>query len=289
MLQDASMETADICALALSFAQKHYGLSVSQDFTIVGCSPNSSPDEIYRRLGFRQRLKACEQPVKGIDFSHLKMHVSSFLLLFFVWSPHVPTDCSPWQSSTVSQSPADLLRQISSFNAEKQGEDVAVPLIPRRAERKKPALIQVISSTDVQPQEPQYRLQLKAGAVGAPRRLELAVELPMVSSVSDCQLRISKVSASTLLWTILMNQLRIQSVKSCQSWTAFEKKTKCVSRLCVSLEDDILLEVEALYYLRLDFPADVDEDTASAVFNKKRRTLTLTVDASDCRSAPHMS
>lgn len=51
--------------------------------------------------------------------------------------------------------------------------------------------------------------------------------------------------------------------------------------MCVSLEDDILLEVEALYYLRLDFPADVEEDTASAVFNKKKRTLTLTVDASD--------
>lgn len=51
--------------------------------------------------------------------------------------------------------------------------------------------------------------------------------------------------------------------------------------VCDSLEDDILLEVEALYYLRLDFPADVEEDTASAVFNKKKRTLTLTVDASD--------
>lgn len=59
--------------------------------------------------------------------------------------------------------------------------------------------------------------------------------------------------------------------------------------VCVSLEDDILLEVEALYYLRLDFPADVDEDTASAVFNKKKRTLTLTVDASDCRSAPQIN
>lgn len=64
------------------------------------------------------------------------------------------------------------------------------------------------------------------------------------------------------------------------------KKKKCVGRLCVFLEDDILLEVEALYYLRLDFPVDVSEDTASAIFNKKKRTLTLTVDASDCTSAP---
>lgn len=61
-----------------------------------------------------------------------------------------------------------------------------------------------------------------------------------------------------------------------------------MSRLCVPLEDDVLLEVEALYYLRLDFPADVDEDTASAVFNKKKRRLTLTVDASGCKSAPQI-
>lgn len=66
----------------------------------------------------------------------------------------------------------------------------------------------------------------------------------------------------------------------CQTWTEFEEK-KNVWAVCVSLEDDVLLEVEALYYLRLDFPADVDEDTASAVFNKKKRTLTLTVDTSD--------
>lgn len=188
----------------------------------------------------------------------------------------------------MSQTTADLLQQISSVNAEKQGEDVAVQMIPRPAESKKTDLIQVISTVDAQPQEPRYRLQLKADAAGAPRRVELTVELPMVSSVSECQLRISKVGASTLLWTILMSQFRIQSVRIRQH---LKKKKKCVSRLCVcvSLEDDILLEVEALYYLRLDFPADVDEDTASAVFNKKKRTLTLTVDASDCRSAPQIS
>lgn len=95
VLQDGNVKTVDICALALSFAHKHYGLSVSQDFTIIGCSPNSSPDEIYRRLGFRQRPNACEQPVKGIEFTNFKLLLSSFLLLFFVWSPHVPTDCSP--------------------------------------------------------------------------------------------------------------------------------------------------------------------------------------------------
>lgn len=121
----------------------------------------------------------------------------------------------------MSQTPADLLRQISSFNAEKQGEDLAAPIMPRPAESKKTDLIQVISAADAQPQEPRYRLQLKADAAGAPRRVELTVELPMVSSVSDCQLRISKVSASTPLWTRLMSSFQDPE---CQSWTAFEKK-----------------------------------------------------------------
>lgn len=152
-----------------------------------------------------------------------------------------------------------------------------MPMIPRPVESKKTDLIQVISTADAQPQEPSYQLQLKADAVGAPRRVELTVALPMVSSVSECQLRISKVSASTLLWTILTSQFRILIVRLGQNL----KKKKCVGCLCVSLEDDVLLEVEALYYLRLDFPADVDEDTASAIFNKKKRTLTLTVDTSD--------
>lgn len=45
-----------------------------------------------------------------------------------------------------------------------------------------------------------------------------------------------------------------------------------------SLQDDILLEVEDLYYLLLEFPQTVNEDTASAIFNRKKRRLTLTVE-----------
>lgn len=50
--------------------------------------------------------------------------------------------------------------------------------------------------------------------------------------------------------------------------------------VCFCPQDDILLEVEDLYYLLLDLPAAVDEDTASAIFNKKKQRLTLTVDVS---------
>lgn len=98
---------------------------------------------------------------------------------------------------------------------------MAAPVMPRPAESQKTGLIQVISATDAQPQEPRYRLQLRADAAGAPRRVELTVELPMVSSVSDCQLRISKVRAPT---PPVDNFNEPFQDPECQSWTALEKK-----------------------------------------------------------------
>ncbi|XP_016379357.1 PIH1 domain-containing protein 2-like isoform X2 [Sinocyclocheilus rhinocerous] len=47
-------------------------------------------------------------------------------------------------------------------------------------------------------------------------------------------------------------------------------------RLSIS-RDDILLEVEDLYYLHLQFPELVKEDTCTATFNKKKQTLNVTV------------
>lgn len=46
----------------------------------------------------------------------------------------------------------------------------------------------------------------------------------------------------------------------------------------VSPQDDVLLEVEDVYYLLLELPEIVNEDTASAIFNKKKQRLTLRVD-----------
>lgn len=71
------------------------------------------------------------------------------------------------------------------------------------------------------------------------------------------------------------------------SWHAIKNKAlDCLymreankgKKKCFSLQDDVLLEAEDLYYLLLKLPETVDEDTASAVFNKKKQRLTLTVD-----------
>lgn len=85
VLRDCNVQNVDVCALALRFSQKHYGLSVCQDFTVIDRSPNSSPDEIYRRLRFCQRPDTCEQPAKGMETTR----ESDFPFLFFVCTQHV--------------------------------------------------------------------------------------------------------------------------------------------------------------------------------------------------------
>ncbi|KAM9852888.1 PIH1 domain-containing protein 2 [Aulostomus maculatus] len=189
-------EMNQIYMLVLSFAQQQHGLTLSHQYTIVSCSPKSSPDDLCCRLGFQK------SPAK--------------------------------QPDTASQTPADLLQQISSLCSKKQDKVPADKMIYRPAEHKKTGLIQVISSTNVQPQKPEYRLEVKTDTTGGPCKVELTVDLPKVCSVSECQLRIS--------------------------------------------EEDLLLEVEDIYHLLLEFPKSVKEDTAVAIFNKQNRRLTVRVD-----------
>ncbi|CAJ1065235.1 PIH1 domain-containing protein 2 isoform X2 [Xyrichtys novacula] len=198
VLQESQKDKNEIFMLALSFAQQQHGMKLSQRYNVVSCSPKSQSDDLYRRLGFCQWPNNFKQP------------------------------------DTMSQTPETLLQQISSLRSETQDQEPAAQIIPRPTEHKKKDLIQVISSTFVQPQKPEYQLEVKADTAGVPCSVELTVELPKVSSMSECQLSISK--------------------------------------------DDVLLEVEDVYYLLLELPTIVNEDTASAIFNKKRRRLTLKVD-----------
>ncbi|XP_034557601.1 PIH1 domain-containing protein 2 isoform X2 [Notolabrus celidotus] len=201
VLKECQKAKNEIFMLALSFIQQQHGLRLSQQYNVISCCPKSCPDDLYRRLGFQKWPNNSKQP------------------------------------DTANQTPAALLQQIASLRSETQDQEPAAQIIPRPAEYKKMDLIQVISSTFVQPQKPEYQLGVKTDTAGVPRSLELTVELPKVSSMSECQLSISK--------------------------------------------DDVLLEVEDVYYLLLEFPNIVNEDTASAIFNKKKQNLTLKVDVSE--------
>nr|XP_019943797.1 PREDICTED: PIH1 domain-containing protein 2 isoform X1 [Paralichthys olivaceus] len=197
VLENNKKDKTALYTLSLSFAQQQHGLRLSQQYTVITCSPKSSPEDLHRRLGFQQ------------------------------W----PNSRQP---DTASQTPAALLQQIASLRSGQQDDEPAARIICTPAENKKKDLIQVISSTFEQTQKPMHQLQVKTDTAGVPHSVELTVELPKVHSVSECQLRISK--------------------------------------------DDVLLEVEDVCYLLLDFPITVNEDTASAVFNKKKRQLALKVD-----------
>ncbi|RVE64987.1 hypothetical protein OJAV_G00131280 [Oryzias javanicus] len=187
-----------VYSVALSFAQQRHGMRLSQEYTVVSCSPKSRSDDLHRRLGSRMQSN------------------------------------SPKQPETASLTPAALLKQICSLQPEKRDENSTAQIIFGSEERSKKALIQVVSSTLVQPERPEYHLQVKSDAAGVPRSVELTVELPKVRSVSECQLSVS--------------------------------------------EEDVLLQVEDVYHLLLDLPERANGDTASAIFNKKTRRLTMKVD-----------
>ncbi|KAM8903306.1 PIH1 domain-containing protein 2 [Spinachia spinachia] len=199
VLQGSKKDKREVHTLALGFAQQQHGLSLSQHYTVVNCSPKSSPEDVHRRLGYQQR----------------------------------PQDTSS-QLGIATQNPSALLQQISSLQSDNQHKEPAAQIITRPAENKKTHFIQVISTTSVQPEKPKYQLEVKTDIVGSAHSMELTVDMPKVCSVSECQLRISK--------------------------------------------DDVLLEVEDVYYLLFVLPQTVIEDTATAVFNKKTRRLTLKVD-----------
>ncbi|XP_069081081.1 PIH1 domain-containing protein 2 isoform X2 [Pleurodeles waltl] len=102
----------------------------------------------------------------------------------------------------------------------------------------KQCLIEEISSSEVLEKDlpkPFYELSIVKAATGESKTLELKVELPELTSVSECDLSIST--------------------------------------------DDVVLEAPGKYKLQLDLPFSVNEEAASAQFNKKNRTLLVTIPA----------
>lgn len=128
------------------------------------------------------------------------------------------------------QNPAALLKQIYSLQSEKRDENSTTQIPFGYEECKKKDLIQVVSSTIVEPERPEYHLGVKSDAAGVPRSVELTVELPKVRSVSECQLSVSQVSGRTLPWTVLINNFRSQHA-SVHSWMPWRKELQLCDEL----------------------------------------------------------
>lgn len=54
-----------VYTVALSFAQQRHGMRLSQEYTVVSCSPKSRSDDLHRRLGLRMQSNLPKQPETG--------------------------------------------------------------------------------------------------------------------------------------------------------------------------------------------------------------------------------
>uniref|UniRef100_A0A4W5LKU5 PIH1 domain-containing protein 2 n=1 Tax=Hucho hucho TaxID=62062 RepID=A0A4W5LKU5_9TELE len=144
-------------------------------------------------------------------------------------------------TNTASQTPASLLQQISL--REGQTEDsTPVQLITS---------VQLTPGSGDQSNKTKNLIQVISSSVTAqPQRPQH--QLTVNSDPGDL--------SRSLELTVELP--KVQSITECH--------------LSIS-QDDVLLEVEDMYHLHLELPETVNEESASATFNKKKRTLTLQV------------
>lgn len=80
VLQDSKKDKTEIYMLVLNFAQQQHGIRISQQYTVVSCSPKSSPEDLQRRLGFQQWPNTSKQPDTGRAISLTSRQASTSLL-----------------------------------------------------------------------------------------------------------------------------------------------------------------------------------------------------------------
>lgn len=80
VLQDSKKDKTEIYMLVLNFTQQQHGIRISQQYTVVSCSPKSSPEDLQRRLGFQQWPNTSKQPDTGRAISLTSRQASTSLL-----------------------------------------------------------------------------------------------------------------------------------------------------------------------------------------------------------------
>ncbi|XP_033925361.1 PIH1 domain-containing protein 2 [Melopsittacus undulatus] len=182
--------------LTLKFVEERCNLTLSHLYTIESFKCKGSLETMQQRLRGRQR-----------PAPHLSQNTKKELTL------------------------EELLRTMEAEDC----SNASVLLKEEHVMQSKGHLIEEIASTEM-PEKlntPVYEMITVKDANKKPLKIELRIELPKVSSVSECDLRISK--------------------------------------------DDIVIEVPGKYKLQLELPELVDEETTTAVFNKGKRILFITV------------
>ncbi|MCI4385739.1 hypothetical protein PGIGA_G00054180 [Pangasianodon gigas] len=154
-------EKEQIHLLALNFIQKQHKLSLSQHFTVMKAKLKGTVQDMKHRLMSLNQTKS-----RALNEDNLQTE--------------------PAQS---------LLQQICSLRMGEASEECSIQLNQGQENKDKarPGLIEVISSTEfVQPQQPKHQMTVCSLSSDSVRRIKLRVELPGISSVSQCQLSISQ-------------------------------------------------------------------------------------------------
>ncbi|NXA51014.1 PIHD2 protein, partial [Nothocercus julius] len=187
-------EMEHLIRLTLQFVAERCSLTVSPSCTIETFKLKGSLERLQRSL--REQTAA----------SPLSQNPSSELTLAEVLCSMEVKDCTPEPvllQDTMKQSNMHLIEEITSTELP---EELSTPV---------------------------YEMLTVKDANKKPLTIELKIELPQVSSVSECDLSISK--------------------------------------------EDIIIEVPGKYKLELYLPEQVNEETTTAVFNKGKRILLITM------------
>ncbi|KAF4085954.1 hypothetical protein AMELA_G00100940 [Ameiurus melas] len=156
-------EKEEIHLLALNFIQKQHKLSLSQRFTVMKAKLKGTIEDM------NHRLMLLPNQTKSINTLN--------------------------QDNPQTKPAQSLLHQICSLQMGEVTEEYSIQLNKGQEDKDKtkPGLIEVISSTEfVEPQQPKHQMTVCSLSNDSVRRIKLRVQLPGISSVSQCQLSISQ-------------------------------------------------------------------------------------------------
>ncbi|XP_035689134.1 PIH1 domain-containing protein 2-like [Branchiostoma floridae] len=136
------------------------------------------------QLTLSSKFVRCKEKMKG-DYKTL---VKAFQQLSKKSEPSGPVG-----PADVLDSPQSVLHQLSNLSTENEDKDEPViSLVSEDKPTGKSKLIEEISSTEIQLTKPDFQLTAKEAEGSKAKRLVLKIKLPLVRSVSDCELDISE-------------------------------------------------------------------------------------------------
>ncbi|XP_006642261.1 PIH1 domain-containing protein 2 isoform X1 [Lepisosteus oculatus] len=188
-------ERDQLLRLALLYAEQNHGLRLSPCYTLTSANIKGPTQRMRDRLATPLNTSAHSAPEEG----------------------------------------GSLLQQICALqqNKEKEEEKGCSQLFPQEVTNPaKGGLIQELSSTTTvaQPQEPRYKLAVIQDGEGRPHTLQLTVDLPGISSISECKLSISQDDVLIEVEDLYHLQLDLpETVNEEAASATFSKKTRILS------------------------------------------------------------